>query len=84
MRLDKLLYFLRLAKSRTAAQLWTETGYIRVNGRRIERAHSAVRVSDVITLPHGDAVLAIRIIRLPIRRGPAQEAQGCYQILVAD
>ena len=78
MRIDKLLWFLRLAKSRKLAQQWAETGHIRRNGNRVERAAQAVAVGDVLTVPLGVRVIAIRVDALPPRRGPAAEAQACY------
>jgi len=51
---------------------------VRVNGRRIERAHAPVRVGDLITFPHGNVVRVVRVEKLPARRGPASEAQLCY------
>jgi ribosome-associated heat shock protein Hsp15 len=81
LRIDKLLFFLRIAKSRTLAQGWTEAGHIRVNGRRIEKGSVTVAAGDIITLPNGDAVLTIRLLAIPERRGPAAEAQLCYQLL---
>lgn len=80
-RIDKLLFFLRLAKSRTLAQGWAETGHIRVNGIRVEKGSFAVHSGDVITLPKGDAVLAVKLLELPSRRGPPSEAQACYQLI---
>jgi ribosome-associated heat shock protein Hsp15 len=81
LRIDRLLFFLRIAKSRTLAQGWAEAGHIRVNGRRIEKGSAVVSVGDVVTLPKGDAVLAIKLLELPARRGPATEVQLCYQRL---
>jgi ribosome-associated heat shock protein Hsp15 len=81
LRIDKLLFFLRIAKSRTLAQGWAEAGHIRINGRRIEKGSAMVSMGDVITLPKGEAVLAIRLLAIPVRRGPAVEAQLCYQLL---
>lgn len=81
MRIDKLLFFLRIAKSRTLANGWIETGHIRVNGRRIEKGSMAIAVGDTITPPKGDAVLTIKLLAMPARRGPAAEAQLCYQLL---
>ena len=54
---------------------------MRLNGRRIERAHSAARVGDLVTLAQGDRIRVVRILALPTRRGPALEAQGCYEDL---
>jgi ribosome-associated heat shock protein Hsp15 len=83
MRIDKLLWFLRLAKTRTVAQELAETSYVRLNGRRIDRAHQRVAVGDVLTLPLAAGVKVIEILALPGRRGPAPEAQSCYRALDA-
>ena len=81
MRIDKLLWFLRLASSRGFAQDWVEAGHIRVNGRRIERSSATVREGDVLVLPMRQGVKVIELVCLPTRRGPAPEAQGCYRVL---
>ena len=81
MRIDKLLWFLRLAPSRTVAQAVAEAGHIRLNGRRVDRAHQKVAIGDVLTLPRGDGVKVITLLALPARRGPAPEAQSCYLAL---
>lgn len=81
MRIDKLLWFLRLAKTRPIAQALAEDGHIRLNGRRIERAHQKIVVGDVLTLPTPAGVRVIEIVALPVRRGPAPEAQSCYRVL---
>jgi len=79
LRIDKLLFFLRFAKSRTLAQVWAEAGYIRVNGRRVEKASLPIAIGDVITLPMGEAVVTFKLLSTPVRRGPASEAELCYQ-----
>lgn len=81
LRIDKFLWFVRLAKSRSIAQAMAERGIMRLNGRRIERAHSPVRVGDLLTLAQGDRIRVVRVTRLPDRRGSATEAQGCYEEL---
>lgn len=80
-RIDKLLWFLRLAGTRALAQEWAGTGHIRLNGRRVERASANVRPGDVLVLPLGGGVRVIEITAIPLRRGPATEAQGCYRQL---
>jgi len=80
-RVDKLLWYLRLAKSRPVAQAMAEAGHIRINGRRIERAHHKVGCGDMLTLPLPAGVRVIEILALPMRRGPAPEAQACYRVL---
>lgn len=81
MRLDRLLFCLRLARSRTAAQRWIGEGHIRLNGARVTRQYQAIGAGDVLTLPLAHQVMAIELLTLPARRGPAQEAQACYRRL---
>lgn len=81
LRIDKFLWFARLSKSRSTAQALVERGIIRLNGRRVDRSHTAVRPGDLVTLPHGAASRVLHILRLPTRRGPAEEAQACYEEL---
>src|SRR3546814_4342199 len=78
-RIDKYLWFARLAKNRSVAQDMAETGHIRVNGRRIERAHASGRRGDLITFPHGRHVRVVRVLELAKRRGPASEAAQLYE-----
>lgn len=81
LRIDKYLWFTRLSKSRSVAQKLAEDGHMRLNGRRIERAHAPVRPGDLITFPHFDRVRVVRVTALPARRGPPPEAQACYEEL---
>ena len=81
MRIDKFLWFARLAPSRSAAQSLAEAGTIRLDGRRIDRAHALVRAGCVIAFVQGGAVRVLRIDVLPKRRGPAAEAAQLYSDL---
>lgn len=81
MRADKLLWFLRLAKTRSAAQALVAAGHLRLNGRRIERAAQPVNVGDILVIPLGTGVRVIELAALPVRRGPSPEAQSCYRVL---
>lgn len=83
MRIDKLLFFLRLARTRSAAQGLAGARHIRIAGRRIERASHAVSVGDIVTVPLGTSVLSFEVLALPTRRGPAIEACTCYRPLDA-
>ena len=83
MRIDKLLGYLRLAKTRALAQALAETGHMRLNGRRIDRAHQKIAPGDILTLPTGQGIRVIAVLALPTRRGPAPEAQSCYRELDA-
>jgi ribosome-associated heat shock protein Hsp15 len=84
MRLDKYLFCIRLLKSRTLAQALIEEGRIRIDGRRIEKVSEPVRVGSVITLPLRGAIRVIRVLALPVRRGPASEARCQYEELGVD
>jgi Ribosome-associated heat shock protein implicated in the recycling of the 50S subunit (S4 paralog) len=81
MRIDKLLWYLRLARTRPVAQAMAEEGHMRINSRRIDRAHLKVCIGDVLTVPTASGVRVIEILSLPTRRGPAPEAQACYRVL---
>jgi len=78
-----MLWFLRLAKTRSAAQRWIGEGHIRRNGERVTRQDQSVAVGDVLTLPLRSRVLPIEILALPSRRGPPAEARACYRPLDA-
>lgn len=84
MRIDRLLFHLRFARSRTVAQRWIAEGHIRRNGERVLRNDLSVEPGDVLTLPLKRQVIAIEILALPSRRGPAAEARACYRALDAD
>ena len=81
MRLDRFLYFIRLSKSRTLAQGLIEAGSIRLDGKRVAKAAEVVKVGSVIALPLRGQVRVLRVLALPSRRGPASEAQSCYEEL---
>lgn len=81
MRVDKLLWFLRLAPTRTVAHDWVAEGHFRLNGRRIEKPSAAVGAGDILTVPARSGVRVIELIAVPARRGPAAEALACYRTL---
>lgn len=83
MRIDRLLFNLRFAKSRTLAQKWIAEGHIRRNSERVTRQDLDVATGDVLTLPLRSQVLVIEVLALPARRGPASEARACYRPLDA-
>jgi ribosome-associated heat shock protein Hsp15 len=68
LRIDKFLWFSRLARTRTLARKIAEKGHIRCEGRRIDRAHATVRIGDVLSVPMPSGVRVIRIEALPERR----------------
>ena len=78
MRLDRYLFFIRLVRSRTLAQTLIETGYVRLDGKRVTKTAEEVRVGSVIALPLHGQVRVIRVSGLPTRRGPGPEARHHY------
>ena len=78
LRLDKFLWFVRLARTRSFAQEVAAAGHLRISGRVVDRAHAPVRVGDVLSFPLHGRVRVIRVASLPARRGPAAEARLCY------
>jgi ribosome-associated heat shock protein Hsp15 len=83
-RIDRFLFFIRLVKSRTLAQGIVEQGYVRIDGKRVEKSSEEVRAGSVIALPLHERVRVLRVLQLPTRRGPAAEARACYEELGID
>lgn len=81
-RLDKWLFFARLAKSRALAQKWIAENLVRVNGRDGLQPSHVLKSGDKVEL------LAWRGIQLTVhtvvvlgpgdRRGPYEEARRLY------
>jgi ribosome-associated heat shock protein Hsp15 len=80
-RIDKWLWHARFYRSRLRAQTAAGSGLIRVNGHRVEKPGTSVRPGDILTLPRGGDILAVRIEALAQRRGGAPEARKLYRIL---
>jgi len=80
-RIDKWLFHARFYRTRPLAQAAAQAGRVRLNGTRIEKPGHAVRPGDVLTLGRGGQVMAVRIVALAGRRGPALEAQKLYEVL---
>ena len=79
MRIDRFLHCIRLAKSRTLAQALVEAGYIRVDGKRVEKPSEPVRAGSIVALPLHGRTRVLKVLSLPVRRGPAAEARACYE-----
>jgi ribosome-associated heat shock protein Hsp15 len=80
-RIDQWLWFARIAKSRTLAQVLIERGKVRVNREKVYKTATIVRPGDVLTLSLGPRVLSIEILGIGTRRGPASEAAVLYRDL---
>lgn len=82
LRIDKWLWFARLARSRSAAQALCESRRLRIDGRVIDRSCARVRPGSIIAFADGDRVIAVRVEGIPERRGPFAEAQSFYTALL--
>jgi ribosome-associated heat shock protein Hsp15 len=80
-RLDKWLYFARLAKSRTLAAEWILAGKVRVNRARAGKPSQLLRPGEVVTIALHGRVLVLKVLAAGERRGPASEARGLYEVL---
>jgi ribosome-associated heat shock protein Hsp15 len=83
LRLDKFLWQARFFKTRGIAVTVISARKVRVNGVKVDKAAHPVRIGDGLTFPQGDQIRVVRVVGLPIRRGPASEAQGLYVDLAA-
>jgi ribosome-associated heat shock protein Hsp15 len=81
LRIDKWLWFARLAKTRTLAQKLTVSGRVRINREKTENAARPVKIGDVLTIALDSGVRVLRIAGLASRRGPAAEARQLYEDL---
>lgn len=79
LRLDKWLWHARIYKTRTLATDMVGRGKVRVNGQITRKPASPVGPGDVLTFVQGREVKVVRILQLPEKRGPATEAQACYE-----
>ena len=80
-RIDKWLFHARFYRTRSSAQTAAAEGKVRLNGVRVSKPGHAVRCGDVLTLGKGAQMLAVRVLALADRRGPASEAQALYEIV---
>jgi len=82
-RLDLWLWHARVARARTQCALIAESGAVRINRQRVEKAHARVRLGDVLTLP-GPArgeVRVVEVLAIAERRGSAVDAALLYRVI---
>ncbi|MEQ8298675.1 MAG: RNA-binding S4 domain-containing protein [Nitratireductor sp.] len=80
-RIDKWLFYARVAKSRSLAAKLVQAGDVRVNREKITQAAYQVRIDDVLTIARARDILVYRILDTGMRRGPATEARTLYEDL---
>lgn len=79
LRIDRLLVYLRFARTRSAAAALIAGHGLRRNRKHVLRGSEQVRVGDVLTLALGGTVRVIELLSLPDRRGPPAEARSHYR-----
>lgn len=78
LRIDKWLWHARFFKSRSLATEAVSGGHVHVNDERVKPSR-AVGVGDRLTITRADERLEVLVRAIPLRRGPATEAQACYE-----
>lgn len=81
-RIDRLLVYLRFARTRSAAQALIDNHALRRNRKHVLRGAEQARIGDVLTMALGERVRVIELTALPDRRGPPGHARSHYRDLV--
>jgi ribosome-associated heat shock protein Hsp15 len=78
LRLDKFLWFARLARTRSAAARLCAGGKVGLRGTQALKPHHPVRIGDWLTLEQGRSIRRICVTSLAERRGNAAAASLLY------
>lgn len=78
LRLDKFLWFARLARTRSAAARLCTEGRVAIAGIAAFKPHQPVRIGDWITVEQGRWRRRLRVTALGERRGGTAEAHRLY------
>jgi ribosome-associated heat shock protein Hsp15 len=78
LRIDKWLWAARFFKTRSVAADAIARGRVRVNGERVKPAKD-VKIGDEIEVRIDELEWQVEVRGIPVRRGPATEAQQLYQ-----
>lgn len=79
LRIDRLLVYLRFARTRSAADALIDARAVRRNRQHVLRGAEGVRIGDVLTIAVGNSVRVIQLLTLPTRRGSPAEALSHYR-----
>ena len=78
LRLDKFLWFARLARTRSAAARLCVDGRVAIAGITAFKPHQPVRIGDWITVEQGRRRRRLHVTALGDRRGGATDARRLY------
>jgi len=84
-RIDVWLWRARFFKTRSLAARFVDEGRVRMiragGETRLDKPSRAVRVGDGLVLAVGGRLIAVKVLALGERRGPAAEARTLYSEL---
>ena len=80
-RIDRWLWHARVVRTRDAAAALAGSGYVRINGERVEAPSRAVRIGDVVTVALDRGVRVLKVRGFVERRGPAGRTETLYEDL---
>ena len=80
-RLDKWLWFARVAKTRTLSAALISEGKVRVNSARIDKTAYTVRVGDTVTIVMRQQMRILKVAGFAQRRGSADVAAQLFEDL---
>ncbi|HUI19629.1 MAG TPA: RNA-binding S4 domain-containing protein [Methylocella sp.] len=83
-RLDKWLWFARVAKTRSLAARLVLEGHVRLNARRIETPAKPVGPGDVLTIALERKVRVLKVLAPGTHRGGFPEASLLFEDLSPD
>jgi ribosome-associated heat shock protein Hsp15 len=84
MRVDRLLVYLRFARTRSQARDLVEGHSLRLNRKHVRRASENVAIGDVLTLAVGTDIRVIEVVRIPERRASPALARTFYRDLARE
>jgi ribosome-associated heat shock protein Hsp15 len=80
-RLDKWLWYVRIAKTRSLAQKQIEDGRVRVNRERVTKPAQSIKIGDLVSVEVGKRLRLLKVLAPGQRRGPASQAAELYRDL---
>ena len=83
LRIDRLLVYLRFARTRSAAVAMIEAHALRRNRKHVLRGAEQARIGDILTIAQGERVQVIELTAIPTRRGPPDMARSHYRAVDA-
>ena len=83
LRIDRLLVYLRFARTRSAAVAMIEAHALRRNRKHVLRGAEQARIGDILTIAQGERVQVIELTAIPTRRGAPDMARSYYRAVDA-